>query len=120
LHGSPSSQSASTVHPPDGSVVVVVVVTSIVVVVVLPVVVVVLEVVVVVLVVVGVAQGQLSTTLAPTARFKHTSASVAVTGSPPFGAHTQSSCGAQVVTPTATLRIFRQSVAVGPEPIDSG
>ena len=91
LQGSPSSQSASIEHCP---LLVVVVVTE--------------------------SQGQSSATAPPTAADKQRSASDAVAGRLPFGAQTQSECGAQVARPTATLKMRKQSVAVGAFPFDMG
>jgi hypothetical protein len=62
--------------------------------------------------------GQLSGTGAPTAAFKQSSASVALTGSVPLGAHTHS--GWHTSVPTAAFKMNRQSLAVGLAPVDSG
>jgi hypothetical protein len=66
-----------------------------------------------VVVVVGGSQGHPSVAGLPTATAKQTRASVAVVGSTPFGAHTQAAKAPQLRVPTATLRIARQSDAVG-------
>jgi hypothetical protein len=67
-------------------------------------------------VVVVVSHGHASAALPPTATTRHVSASVALVGKLPLGAHTHGACGSQVVVPTATCKTRRQSVAVGPAP----
>jgi hypothetical protein len=94
-----------------GSVVVVGVVTVVVVVNVV-------DVVTVGVVLVVVPQGQASSTFWPTAFFRHTNASVAVTGSVPVGAQMHS--GSQTWLPTAARKMKRQSVAEGVWPLLSG
>jgi hypothetical protein len=116
------------VLPPPGSVVEVVDVVVLVVVVVVPpvgtVVVVVVElgtvelVVVLESVVVGPAHGQLRVAGWPTTNRRQTRASVAVVGRAPLGAQMHS--GSQVVRPTTTRRMYRQSVAVGVGPFVAG
>lgn len=66
----------------------------------------------------GEGHGHRSGTACPTAFARHVSASVAVTGKEPDGAQMHS--GSQVPMPTATVRMKRQSVAVGEEPLVTG
>jgi hypothetical protein len=61
-------------------------------------------------------QGHASEAGLPTATFKQTSASEAVVGSVPFGAHTHAANGSHVRSPTAIRRMARQSAAVGALP----
>jgi len=65
-----------------------------------------------------VPQGQFSSIMAPTATFKQMSASDAVVSPLPDGSQMQS--GVQGSRPTATRRIYKQSVATGLAPADSG
>jgi len=70
-------------------------------------------------VVVPPAQGQFSTTFWPVAFLRQISASVALVGSVPLGAHTQASAPHGRMF-TATCKMTRQSVAEGIEPFDTG
>jgi len=71
-----------------------------------------------VVVVVATGHGQLSSVEPPTATARHTSASLAVVGSVPLGAHVHA--GAQTSAPTATFRMKRQSLATGAAPVLTG